>query len=119
MARRAFCRGCFENGHTTETWRHDSECRAYDAQLTFTRRVRRLLADSTPWYARAVHQAPDYSTPEAVTRAAAAGGHGDHLAAKGEELGVRFVRALRAAGGQWERDVLRDWRQPKARKAVA
>ncbi len=43
------------------------------------------------------------------------------IAVKGEELGVRFARALRATGKGWERDVVRDWRlTPKRRrKAVA
>ncbi len=122
MARREFCRHCFENGRV-ETW-HGPECRAYDAQLSFTRRVRRLLA--APWHERPVPQAPDYSTPEGVTRAAVAGGAGDHLPANGEALGVKFARALRATGDGWERDVLHDWRRPpkkatprRRRKAVA
>ncbi len=116
MSRRAECRSCFENG--LRTW-HGGDCRAYDAQLTFTRRVRRLLADTTPWYARPVPQAPDYSTPEAVSRAAwGAGTPGSlHLSVKGEELGVRFVRALLATGPGWERDVLRDWRRPPQKSA--
>ncbi len=117
MSRRAECRRCFENGRT-DTW-HGSECRVYDAQLTFTRRVRRLLADPTPWYARPVPHAPDYSTPEGVTRAAVAGGAGDHLPANGEALGVKLARALRATGDGWERDVLRDWLRPGGQRVAA
>jgi len=114
----AECRACFEQGHLDQTG-HGAECRDYNAQLTFTRRVRRLLAETTPWYERPVPQAPDYSTPEAVTRAAwGAGTPGSlHLSANGEELGVRFVRALRATGSDWGRDVLTDWRRPKKARA--
>lgn len=61
MSRRAFCRRCFECARTESGHgQHDAACIAYDAQLTFTRRIRRLLADPTPWHARPVPQAPVY-----------------------------------------------------------
>ena len=99
MSRRAECRACFENGHPDQTG-HGAECRAYDAQLAFTRRVRRLLADTTPWYERAVPQAPEYD-PRPSYSGLPSG-----------ELGVKYVKALRALGPGWERDAMRDWRRP-------
>lgn len=85
---------------------------AYAAQINWSKTVRRLLASEPTW--RDVPSPPSYATPEAIARAAfAAGSPGSlHLAAKGEELGVKFIRALRATGPGWERDVLRDWRRP-------
>ena len=50
----------------------------------------------------------DYSTPDAVTRAARGAGHSaDFLPIRGEELGVKFLKALRALGEGWERDTPR------------
>ncbi len=64
-----------------------------------------------PPRAERVHPAPDYSTPEQVTlraREAGATPMADWLPRKGEELGVKFVKALRALDpaewGTWERD---------------
>jgi len=61
MARRKDCRACFENGRAQSY--HGAECRAYDAQVTWNRRIARLLADETPWQERPVTQAPDWSDP--------------------------------------------------------
>jgi hypothetical protein len=85
---------------------------AYAAQINWTKSIRRLLSREPDW--RDVPAPLSYDTPEAVTRAAwGAGTVGSlHLAAKGEELGIRFARALRATGAGWEREVLRDWRRP-------
>lgn len=118
MAKRTFCRRCFEMGRTPSgSYDHGADCLAYDAQLAFTRRVRRLLADRTPWDARPVPPAPDYSTPEAVTRECFKGGTADPLPAGG--LGDRFVKALRATGPGWERDVLKAWPRAATRKEQA
>jgi len=64
-----------------------------------------------PPRAERVPPAPDYSTPEQVTLRAREGGAtamADWLPLKGEELGVKFVKALRALDpaewGPWERD---------------
>jgi len=58
------------------------------------------------------YAAPRYDRPAEVRKRCHEAGTGTYLPAQGEELGVKFVRALRALGPGWERDVLSEWRQP-------
>lgn len=60
-----------------------------------------------------VPPAPRYDTPREVTaRAHERGTPGASLPVKGEELGVKFVRALRALGPGWERPMLTNVEMP-------
>ena len=56
------CTACFENG---PAWKHGHGCRLYLAQRAEAGRLRRLLAREPDRVS--VPEAPDYSTPEAVT----------------------------------------------------
>lgn len=71
MAKRS-CEACFENGnpaadYTHPTWSHsNSRCGAYSRQRTWTKKVRALLANSTPWDERPVPQASEEWKPGAL-----------------------------------------------------
>jgi hypothetical protein len=70
MAERT-CNACFENGNPTAAyshpnWSHGSQCRDYSRQRTWTKKVRALLANTTPWEQRPVPQASEEWKPGAL-----------------------------------------------------
>jgi hypothetical protein len=56
MANKTTCRHCFENGHAPQS--HCQERKAYDAQVTWNRRMRVLLSHEPDL---SVPEPPDYS----------------------------------------------------------
>lgn len=75
--------------------------------------------------------APRYDTQTEITKRCRERGTGEYLPAKGEELGVKFLKALRATGPGWERpsglsnvetpwgnQLAYPWREPKATEPV-
>ncbi len=91
MAKRKDCRACFENGRI-ETW-HGAECRAYDAQVAWNRRMRSLLSHEPDLLA--VPDPPDYSDHWATGPVGVAG----HYAGTGWVSWTRAVYALLAHDG--------------------
>jgi hypothetical protein len=85
------CLACFENGK--EHTRTSSQCRAYAAQVTFNKRMRRLYADAGH-SVRQVPPAPDYSTHDAVTDRCLEAGSRDPQALEVMRL---YRRALKRA----------------------
>lgn len=81
--------------------------RDYAAQVTWNRKMRRLLAAEPTW------RTDTWPAPEYDPRPRYAGLPAEH------GLGVRFVKALRATGPGWERDILKAWPRPgvKAKRA--